>query len=93
MYGVRLQPSFGCSRDQLRIELGRRGIETRTFFIPIHVQPIYYDEFRGQSFPVAEELCRTGLYLPTSEALDEKDVAWIAAQLKDVQRLDSGTAA
>ncbi len=93
MYGVRLRPSFRCSRDRLRNELGHRGIETRTFFIPVHVQPIYYDEFRGQSFPVAEELCRTGLYLPTSEALDEKDVAWIAAQLKDVQRMVSGTAA
>src|SRR5262245_66172046 len=26
----------------LRRRLARRGIETRTFFIPIHLQPIYY---------------------------------------------------
>jgi len=86
MYAIRIGSEFGLGRDALRRELARRGIETRSFFVPIHVQPIYFDQFRGQRFPVAETLCRTGIYLPTSEALGEPDVDWIAAAIADIQR-------
>jgi perosamine synthetase len=84
MYAIRVEPAFGASRDELREALAARGIETRTFFIPIHLQPIYFEQFRGQSFPVAERLCKTGLYLPTSEALGEDDVDWICQQVAGI---------
>jgi perosamine synthetase len=61
MYAIRVIPPFGCSRDELRGQLARRGIETRTFFVPIHAQPVYQDYFRGQRFPVAEQLSIGGL--------------------------------
>lgn len=77
MYGVLVEDEFGISRDELRRRLARRGIETRTFFIPIHLQPIYYEVFRGQRFPVAEELCRRGLYLPSGATLTEAEVAYV----------------
>jgi perosamine synthetase len=77
MYGVLVEDAFGISRDELRRRLARRGIETRTFFIPIHLQPIYYELFRGQRFPVAEELCRRGLYLPSGATLTEAEVAYV----------------
>jgi perosamine synthetase len=86
MYGVRVDSSFGCTSHALRTQLAARGIETRSFFVPMHVQPIYIDQFRGQSFPVAEDLCRTGLYLPTSEALTKNDIKWICGQIDDIQR-------
>jgi len=31
---------FGISRDELRRRLAARGVETRTFFVPLHLQPI-----------------------------------------------------
>lgn len=95
MYGIRVNSSFGCTSHALRVQLAARGIETRSFFVPMHIQPIYIDQFRGQSFPVAEDLCRTGLYLPTSEALTEKDINWICGQIEDIQRdaHDDGAAA
>jgi perosamine synthetase len=77
MYGVVVEDGFGISRDELRRHLARRGIETRTFFIPIHLQPIYYEMHRGQRFPVAEELCRRGLYLPSGATLTEAEVAYV----------------
>jgi perosamine synthetase len=85
MYAVRTNSDFGCSTDELRSQLARRGIETRSFFIPIHLQPIYIDQFRGQRFPVAEQLCKSGLYLPTHENLDERDADWICAQVRGIQ--------
>ena len=38
MYGVMVQPEFGLNRDQLRERLAKRGIETRAFFVPMHLQ-------------------------------------------------------
>jgi perosamine synthetase len=86
MYGLRVGASFGCTANALRARLASRGIETRSFFVPMHIQPVYIDQFRGQRFPVAEDLCRSGLYIPTSEALTEKDADWICAQIRDIQR-------
>jgi perosamine synthetase len=77
MYGMVVEDAFGITRDELRRRLAQRGIETRTFFIPIHLQPIYHELFQGQRFPVAEELCRRGLYLPSGATLTEAEVSYI----------------
>jgi perosamine synthetase len=85
MYGVVVEDAFGISRDVLRQRLARRGIETRTFFIPIHLQPIYYQAFRGQRFPVAEDLCRRGLYLPSGATLTEAEIDYVCEAVAEVR--------
>jgi perosamine synthetase len=87
MYALRTKPSFPCSSHGLRQQLARRGIETRSFFVPMHMQPVYADHFHGERFPVAERLCNSGLYLPTHESLEGRDVDWICDQIKDIHRL------
>ncbi len=79
MYSLLVGPEFGCTRDELRAHLAAAGIETRTMFIPMHMQPIYRARERGHMYPVAERLCRTGLYLPTSAALSDADAARVAS--------------
>lgn len=86
MYSILVQPEFGVSRDVLREELAKRGIETRTFFIPIHSQPIYYREHGKQSFPVAEMLCERGMYLPSAPTLTPSDIQSIAQSVKSIQK-------
>jgi perosamine synthetase len=66
------------TRDQLRAYLARHGIETRTIFIPMHLQPIYYQAFKGQRYPVAEMLCQRGFYLPSASSLTERQIQYIA---------------
>ena len=84
MYAVRIDSKFGCSSHELRTLLAQRGIETRSFFVPMHLQPIYYNQFRGHRFPVAEDLCRSGFYLPTHEGLEDSDIEWIVQQIGDI---------
>src|SRR5581483_10245723 len=60
MFGVVVEGEFGCGRDELRRRLAARGVETRTFFVPLHLQPVHYHRFRGQRYPGAEALGRTG---------------------------------
>jgi perosamine synthetase len=37
MYSILIQDEFGILRDELRTRLAKRVIETRMFFIPIHL--------------------------------------------------------
>jgi perosamine synthetase len=83
MYGVLVEDGFGISRDELRRRLAKRGIETRTFFIPMHVQPVYYEIFKGQRYPVAEDLCRRGFYLPSAVSLRRREIEFVAESIAD----------
>ncbi|MFN8126029.1 MAG: aminotransferase class I/II-fold pyridoxal phosphate-dependent enzyme [Candidatus Nanopelagicales bacterium] len=77
MFGV-LVDAGPERRDRLRFDLAAAGIGSRTFFVPLHLQPAYLREYRG-SFPVAERLGRTGLYLPSAPTVTSADVARVAA--------------
>jgi perosamine synthetase len=85
MYSILINDDFGLTRDALREYLARKGIETRTFFIPIHLQPIYSKMYR-ERFPVAEELCRKGMYLPSAATLTKKDIEYVVECIKSVQK-------
>ncbi len=48
MYGIMVdETQYGMNRDALRVVLADHGIETRTFFIPMHCQPVYWKQFKG----------------------------------------------
>lgn len=89
MYGVVVEDNFGCSRDDLMAGLAERGVETRTFFIPMHEQPVFHqrDLFRNEHYPVASDLGKRGLYLPSSTGLSEADLAYVVDAVRDVQRV------
>ena len=84
MYGIMVdRGAYGMNRDQLRRVLADNGIETRTFFIPMHCQPVYWDAFKGQRFPVAERLCRDGFYLPSASSLTVAEIERVAAVIDE----------
>lgn len=74
MYAVTVQP--GVDRDDLIAFLSSEGIETRTFFCPMNLQPFLREQkgFRDVPCPVAEELWRTGFYLPSSPRLTDAEI-------------------
>jgi perosamine synthetase len=89
MFGITVEDGFGSSRDELRAALAAHGVETRTFFVPLHLQPVNYRRFAGQRYPVAEQLGRKGLYLPSGPSLSADDVDYVA----DAVRSSRGAAA
>lgn len=82
MYGVVIEDDFGCSRDDLRHLLAKDGIETRSFFVPIHLQPVHFTHYDPTLYPVADALCQRGLYLPSSAALTEAEIRYVAEAVK-----------
>ena len=87
MYGILVDKAqYGMDRDALRQVLAENGIETRTFFIPMHCQPIYWNTFKGQRFPVAEQLCRDGFYLPSASSLALDEIEYITDVIREACR-------
>jgi len=83
MYSILIEDELGITRDELRGGLAERGVETRTFFIPVHLQPIYFRRY-PQRFPIAEELCRKGMYLPSASSLTEKEINYVVKSIISV---------
>lgn len=78
MFGFVVDEHGNVSRDQLREALAAQGIETRTFFIPLSHQPIYFNPTYKNRFPVSEWLSKNGLYLPSASHLNRKAVARVS---------------
>lgn len=78
MYSVIVEEEFGLERDELRTRLRAAGIDTRPFFYPVHTLPMYQT---GQSLPVAEELGRRGLNLPSAATLTAEQIDYICDTL------------
>lgn len=91
MYGILVEDEFGRTRDDLAAELAERGIETRTFFCPMNLQPFLRDQpgFRDVPCPVGEELWERGLYLPSSPSLTDEEVAGVASHLVELAAVRS----
>lgn len=92
MYGVVLPAGRDGARNEVMRRLKAAGIETRPFFHPMHLQPVFqsgddarYPDVHG-SYPVAERLGRDGLYLPSSLTLTREDVQFISEALSRVRR-------
>jgi perosamine synthetase len=84
MYAITVGDEFPLSRDELMGSLREAGIESRTFFCPMNMQPFLREQegFRDIPCPVAEELWETGLYLPCAITLSDDEIAHVVEQIR-----------
>ncbi|MCJ7833273.1 MAG: DegT/DnrJ/EryC1/StrS family aminotransferase [Deltaproteobacteria bacterium] len=86
MYGILVEKAFGLSRDQLMAQLKIQGIDTRSFFVPMHLQTVFKDKAvkskRFGRYPVAERLSEQGLYLPSGLTISRDQIRYIGGQIK-----------
>lgn len=70
---------------KLSKDLKKKGIETRPFFYPMHMQPIIKKLKlidKNEKFPVSEKIYRYGLYLPSGIGNTFNEVKEVVKQLK-----------
>ncbi|NQE05711.1 Aspartate aminotransferase [ANME-1 cluster archaeon GoMg1] len=79
MYCILIEDKFGMSRDELMKRLEENGIDTRPFFYPVHVMPPYKN---NEGYPVAEEISRKGINLPSGVSLKEEEIKFICNEIK-----------
>jgi dTDP-4-amino-4,6-dideoxygalactose transaminase len=84
-YVVRLAPEV--DRDQVMRQLEQRGIPSRPYFSPIHLQRFYMERFgyRHGDFPITESLGATCLALPFSGRLSEEQIDRVCSALSTLQ--------
>lgn len=86
MYGVLIGDEFGVSKEAVMAKLKADGVETRSFFCPMHMQPVFQaDDPRlpdtcGE-YPVSADLWKRGLYLPSGPGLTEENLCEVAEKL------------
>lgn len=67
-------------RENLIDFLKENGIGTRVFYPPLHSEPAY--GYNNLTFPVAEEVSRRGLWLPSSIFLSDEQIIYICEMIK-----------
>ncbi|OGY50253.1 MAG: hypothetical protein A3J65_04455 [Candidatus Buchananbacteria bacterium RIFCSPHIGHO2_02_FULL_45_11b] len=88
MYAIRLAKNFPLTKDELMDKLASRGIETRSFFYPMHLQPIFKKMglFKKEKYPISEILYQTGLYLPSASNLTVKEIKKVVAVIETLAK-------
>ena len=85
MYAVLVEKGNLLSRDKMRAELLKRGIDTRDFFYPLHQMPIAKGCIGyGGRFPVTEDLSERGFYLPSGLAITDAQIDTVITALKEI---------
>jgi len=87
LYVVRIDPGLaGITRDELALELGRRGIGSSVHFTPLHEMTVMKTLYgtRSEDCPVAARAGREVLSLPLHPRLREEDVDGIAGALRSI---------
>jgi perosamine synthetase len=84
MYSIVVEDDYPLSRDALMEALRDEGIETRTSFYPMNLQPVLRarPDHRETDCPIAEDLWNRGMYLPSSNKLGDAEVDRIVGAIR-----------
>lgn len=90
MYGILVdEGEFGRGKDEVMKLLREAGVETRPFFYPMHMQPVFRsnpDIDCNGKYPISEQLYTEGFYLPSSSHLTDEQIKEISAKLKALKK-------
>lgn len=86
MYPIFLQDASIHDAASLAQELQKRGVQTRPFFYPMHVQPAFkhYSWHRQCTLPVSELAYQRGLYIPSGIGIQPEAQELVASALIEV---------
>lgn len=80
MASIILDKDFGIDRDTLRVRLKDEGVDTRPFFYPISMFPMY----KEQNTPVAHHVGLNGVNLPSGLNLTLREVDFVCLRLRKI---------
>lgn len=83
MYSILVKKNSRVSRNKLMAYLGKKGIETRPVFYPLHRMPPYTVD---GSFRNAEYISALGLSLPSAVTIKEEQVEYVSKMIKKCLR-------
>lgn len=84
MYAVKVKGKI--KRDFLRKKLLDFGVDTRTFFYPLHKQPVLKGKIslNDERFPVSNALSAKGFYLPSGLAITKSQIYFVSETINKI---------
>lgn len=79
---ILIGPDYGRSKDELLAELNKRGVEARSFFIPLYTLPPYR-KYQAYCISNALDLYNKGMNLPSHVNLMEEDLRFVVDIIKN----------
>ncbi len=88
VYGMVLSDQLNFDASEIMKRLGTKNIGTRSFFFPMHEQPVFHKMglFINERYPLAEKIARRGFYVPSGLALTEIQADEVVQAIKEVIR-------
>jgi len=85
VYGIMLTDKSKTA-EQMMKQLAEKGIGTRPFFYPMHLQPILNKMglYKSETYPNAEMMYNYGFYLPSGLALTNEQIHEVATALREI---------
>ena len=86
VYGIIIKEDFKISAIEVMEKLAKKGIGTRPFFYPMHLQPILKKMklFQNEIYPISENMYEKGFYIPSGLALTEAQITKVSKSLREV---------
>lgn len=85
VFGIMLKDK-DKSAEQIMKQLAEKGIGTRPFFYPMHLQPVLkrMGLYNNESYPNAENMYHNGFYLPSGLAITDEQIHEVVRTLKEI---------
>lgn len=83
MSSIVLDRDFGVTRDQLMAKLREKMIDTRPFFYPLSMFPMW----KEQNTPNAHHVGLNGINLPSGVMLKEEEVDYVASAVRSILKV------
>jgi perosamine synthetase len=85
VFGIMLKDK-DKSAEQIMNQLAEKGIGTRPFFYPMHLQPVLkrMGLYNNESYPNAENMYHNGFYLPSGLAITDEQIHEVVRTLKEI---------
>jgi perosamine synthetase len=86
VFGLVLVDDLQGKASEIQDRLNSIGIGTRPFFWPLHEQPVLnnFGLAKQPRLPVAEDLARSGFYIPNGLGLREPDIRYVIEKVREV---------
>ena len=86
VYSILLDDTLDIDSKLVMEELAKRGVGTRPFFYPMHLQPVFLKSglFKNLKLENSEKLYKKGFYLPSGLALTKEQIEYSAEQLSQI---------
>jgi perosamine synthetase len=78
----------GLMRDEVMQAMAKKGIPTRGYFSPMHLQPYIQEmlETHAGTLPITESVAQRAIALPFYNNLTEQEVDYVVESLADIVR-------